>query len=117
MFTESPFLFIASMDVEPERERSFNEIYDSEHIPYLLQVPGVAGVGRYRAVPFHVSIGGTVREVEAQRPRYHALYALAQPDVLVSPQWTEAVDRGRWPSEVRPFTRERRQMLLERIGT
>ena len=34
------YLFIVSMDVDPEHEGLFNEVYDHEHIPYLMQVPG-----------------------------------------------------------------------------
>ena len=116
MLTDSPFLFIASMDIEPERESTFNDVYDSEHVPFLLQVPGVTAIARYRAVPFRVMIGGETRHVQAEQPRYHALYAVTRPDVLVSPEWADAVDRGRWPNEVRPFTQHRRQTLLERIG-
>jgi hypothetical protein len=31
--------------------------------------------------------------------------------VLVSPEWAEAVEAGRWPTQVRPFTRNRRHTL------
>jgi len=31
--------------------------------------------------------------------------------VLVSDAWTAAVERGRWPSEVRPFTTNRGHAL------
>ena len=29
------YLFIVSMDVSPEKEDLFNEVYDTEHVPYL----------------------------------------------------------------------------------
>jgi hypothetical protein len=29
----------------------------------------------------------------------------------VSEAWTKAVDQGRWPNEVRPYTRNRRHVL------
>ncbi len=35
------YLFIASMDVEPDKEALFNEVYDEEHVPNLMIVPGV----------------------------------------------------------------------------
>jgi len=38
------YVFIASMDVTPEAEALFNEVYDTEHVPNLLQVPGVRSV-------------------------------------------------------------------------
>ena len=37
----SKYLFIVSMNVKSEYENLFNEVYDTEHIPYLLEVPGV----------------------------------------------------------------------------
>ena len=30
------YLFIVSMDVAPEKEALFNEVYDREHVPNLL---------------------------------------------------------------------------------
>ena len=38
------YVLIASMDVTPEAESLFNEVYDTEHVPNLLQVPGVHSV-------------------------------------------------------------------------
>jgi hypothetical protein len=37
-------MLIASMDIEPEKEDLFNEVYDTEHIPGILRVPGVVSV-------------------------------------------------------------------------
>ena len=42
----SKYLFVASMDVHADKEALFNEIYDTEHIPNLLKVPGVRVVTR-----------------------------------------------------------------------
>ncbi len=49
---QSKYLFVASMDVDPDKEALFNEVYDAEHVPPLLKVPGVHAVGarRRRAV-------------------------------------------------------------------
>ena len=38
------YVFVVSMDVEPEKEAIFNEVYDTEHVPELLKVPGVLAV-------------------------------------------------------------------------
>ena len=40
------YVLIASMDVTPEAEALFNEVYDTEHVPNLLEVPGVRSVTR-----------------------------------------------------------------------
>lgn len=110
------FLFSAAMDVEPDREAIFNEVYDREHVPLLAQVPGVLSIARFRAQPVTMIIAGQRRTIEVQdEPRYNALYEIEDPAVLTSEAWGRAVDQGRWPSEVRPYTRNRRHVLYERI--
>ena len=44
----SRYLFIVSMDVRRDKEAVFNEVYDQEHVPYLMDVPGVVSVSRAR---------------------------------------------------------------------
>jgi hypothetical protein len=114
---QTPYLFSAAMDVDPAREAVFNEVYDKEHVPLLLQVPGVLSVARFRAEPVTMVIGGERKTIVIEgEPRYSALYELAGPDVLTSAAWAKAVDQGRWPGEVRPYTRNRRHLLYRRLG-
>ena len=42
------YQFFVSMDVKEEFENLFNEVYDKEHIPELLKVPGVEWVTRLK---------------------------------------------------------------------
>ena len=42
------YVFIASMDVDPEKEDLVDEVYDTENVPCLLQVPGVITVTRLK---------------------------------------------------------------------
>ena len=42
----SKYLFIASMDIDADREALFNEVYNTEHCPLLNEIPGVLGVTR-----------------------------------------------------------------------
>ena len=107
------YLFVASMDVDPEKEDLFNEVYDTEHVPNLLKVPGVHAVTRVKGEPFAVSIGGAAQQVAHTGPRYSALYEIEGPHVLVSAVWAEAVELGRWPSQVRPYTRNLRHALYQ----
>ncbi len=107
-------IFIASMDVDPEKDALFNEVYDVEHIPLILKVPGVLSARRMQSAPLTLSIGGERKNIPAEgEPRYSAIYELASADVLTSDAWTKAVDQGRWPTEVRPYTRNRRHRLYE----
>ena len=105
------YVLMVSMDVAPEKEALFNEVYDREHVPNLLAVPGVLAVTRVTSEPFAMSIGGERREMPTASPRYTAIYELESPDVLVSDAWARAVEAGRWPEEVRPFTTNRRHVL------
>ena len=105
------WLFMASMDVDPERETLFNEVYESEHVPNLMTVPGVQAVTRMKGEPFRLAIGGEVKEMPAPMPVYTAIYEIDSPEVLESPEWAAAVEKGRWPTEVRPYTRNRHHAL------
>src|SRR5262245_40667960 len=111
------YLMIASMDVDPEHEATFNEIYDTEHIPNLQKVPGVGRVLRYKREELTINIGGEAKKVSAPgEPTYVAMYEVESPEVLNSPSWAMAVEEGRWPSEVRPYTKNRRHILLKLIS-
>jgi hypothetical protein len=111
------YLFIASMDVEPGKEAVFNEVYDSEHIPNLLGVPGVLSAMRVTNEPLTMMIGGERKTIVAEgEPRYSAIYELESAEVLLSEAWARAVEKGRWPTEVRPYTRNRRHALKKIRG-
>jgi hypothetical protein len=102
--------------VTPDREALFNEVYDTEHIPMLQAVPGVVSVARFKREELTLVLGGQRRTIVIENePRYAALYEIESPEVLTSPAWGEAVDRGRWPDQVRPFTSNRRHVLYRRL--
>jgi hypothetical protein len=112
MHPKAKYLFIASMDVDPDKEALFNEVYDTEHIPFLLKVPGVLSAYRATAEPLAVVIGGKRQVVAAEgEPKYSAFFELENADALVSEAWAKAVDQGRWTSQVRPYTRNRKHLL------
>src|ERR1700745_3312638 len=83
----SKYLFVVSMDVDSDKEALFNEVYDTEHIPNLLKVPGVRAVTRMAGEPFAMSIGGAEKKIAHDGPRYSAIYEIDGPYVLVSPEW------------------------------
>jgi len=107
MAIETKYAFIVSMDVDPAYEALFNEVYDTEHVPYLLKVPGVRSVSRLKGEPFSLAIGDGVKDMPAPSPIYTAIYEIDHPDVLKSPAWAQAVEAGRWSTQVRPHTRNR----------
>ena len=115
MSIDSGYLFLASMDVTPDKEDTFNEVYESEHIPFLEKVPGVLSVARFTTEDLTLSIGGELRSIKVEgQPKHTAAYEIESPEVLVSDAWGKAVEMGRWSSEVRPHTTRRRHILLKR---
>jgi hypothetical protein len=112
----SRYLFTASMDVEAAKDALFNEVYDREHVPTILKVPGVISALRFRRRPLEMSLAGERKTIVIEgEPSYTALYELESPSVLVSPEFAKAVELGRWPGEVRPFTKNRKHFMWERI--
>ncbi|MGH7773065.1 MAG: hypothetical protein ACREQA_12630 [Candidatus Binatia bacterium] len=110
----SNYLLIASMDVEQKHEAIFNAVYDKEHIPYLSEVSGVISIARFQKQELTMSIGGEKRTIRIENePQYTAIYELQSPEVLVSEAWGKAVEKGRWPADVRPYTKNRRHVLLK----
>src|SRR5499433_3398070 len=108
MALQTRYLFTASMDVEPTKEALFNEVYDTEHVPLLKKVPGVRAVTRMKTEPAAFMLAGERKVLDGgTQPRYVAVYEIDSPDVLLSKEWAEAGEKGRWPKEVRPFTTNR----------
>lgn len=111
------YLFSAAMDVEPGKDAIFNEVYDREHVPNLLTVPGVVSVARVKKRELTLVLGGERKTIVIEgEPSYNAFYEIESPDVLTTKAWAEAVEKGRWPGQVRPHTKNRRHVLYERLG-
>ncbi len=93
------YLYVVGMDVEPEKEKQFNEWYDKEHIPALLKVSGVKDAYRY------ASLDGT--------PKYLAIYELDKPSVQTSEAWKKAVQMTPRPKDI--ITKNATRNIYERI--
>ena len=113
--SNSKYLFIVSMNVKKEFENLFNEVYDKEHVPYLLKVPGVNRVTRGKGEPFQFSIGGETKEIDAPIQKFVALYEIEDPSVVKSLEWSVAVEKGRWSSQVRQHTSDRSHFMYKYI--
>jgi hypothetical protein len=112
----SKYVFIVSMDVSPEKEALFNEVYDTEHVPLLAKVPGVGAITRMKVEPAAFNIGGERKALDGGgAPHYVAMYEIDSPDVLLSKEWAAAGESGRWPGEVRPFTFNRHHVVRKVI--
>ena len=111
----SKYLFIVSMDVAPEKEALFNEIYE-EHIRFIKAVKGVGNVTRWKTEPAAFVIAGERKPLEGTgMARYTAHYELDGPDILVGKEWGEASEKGRWAAEIRPHTFNRSHVVRKAV--
>lgn len=99
----TPYMFTLMLDVEPQNEVAMNEVYDSEHIPALLQVEGLMNAARF--LTRHVSL-----------PRYLTVYEISDPVVLRTASWEAAASVGRWRSDIAPYTFNKHRAVYTRIG-
>ena len=114
---QTRYLFTAAMDVEPAKDALFNEVYDGEHVPLILKVPGVIAAARFKKQELTMILGGERKTIVIENePAYNALYEVESPEVLTSDAWAKVVDQGRWPGQVRPYTKNRRHVLYRRIS-
>jgi hypothetical protein len=100
----TPFVYWVMMDIERHREALFNELYDGEHLPLLLKLPGCVNAVRYRTTT-------------AGEPRYLCAYEIQTAELATSKLWNDTSDIGRWKPEVRPYTSNKRLIVSERILT
>src|SRR5262245_14365022 len=111
------YLFSAAMSVRPDKDALFNEVYDVEHVPALLEVLGVIAVARFKSEPVTMMIGGERKTIVIEsEPAYNARDEIVNPAVLTSDAWAKAVEAGRWAEHVRPYTANRRHVIYRRIA-
>jgi hypothetical protein len=46
-----PYIYLVQMDIPAAHEAEFNRIYDEEHVPMIVQVPGCQSCSRYNSGP------------------------------------------------------------------
>ena len=90
---------MVAINVTNENEDDFNSWYTEEHIPALLEVPGVLSARRYK------SSEGT--------HRYVAIYHLTQPEITKTDAWLIAIDTP-WSSQIRPHFQDRIRILARK---
>jgi hypothetical protein len=84
-------LFFACGDVPAEHEAEFNRWYDTEHIPLLAAIPGVMRARRF------LDPDG--------KPRYIALYELAEASIASSAPWNAALATP-WAKRIDALTKD-----------
>jgi hypothetical protein len=81
----------------PDAEAAFNARYDNEHVPALARVPGVLCARRFRT--------------SGSGPKYLALYHLASPGVVNTPEWRQASGSTPMPQRVRDQISDRLRIV------
>ena len=110
MAEQGGYLFYARMDIDSEHENLFNEVYDTEHVPELLKVPGVRSITRYK-------LDSTIYTTKMEgQPTYIAVYEVDTPDVVRGDAWNVATELGRWAGQVRPYTSNRSHVIYKKIA-
>ena len=84
---------LVTMHAPPAFEEEFNAWYDSEHLPERLRVPGFESARRFVCLSGH--------------PRYLAMYDLARPEVLDSPEYLKVAFENSSPWTLRVLQRVR----------
>ena len=81
------YIYLVQMDIPAELEAEFNRIYDTEHVPNIVQAPGVHSCTRYRLESTNAP----------GMARYAAVYAIDSPDVPGSAGWLAEWEKGTGP--------------------
>ena len=101
----SNYVYLVHMDIPAELENDFNRIYDTQHVPNILAVPGAHKCTRYQFE------SGDVDGVA----RYLAIYEIDSPDLPNSDAWNAASDKGDWITQIRPFATNRSRVVYKCI--
>ena len=100
------YVYVVQMDIPQHLEAEFNRIYDEDHVPTILKVPGVRSCTRYRLE------NSTIPSM----PRYLAIYEVDRAEIINSPAWQEASDLGEWKPKIRPYTTNRQHSVFRKIA-
>ena len=99
------YVYLVQMDIPAELADEFNLIYDRQHVPNILTVPGVHSCTRYQLE------SGDGKGIA----KYLAIYDIDSPDLPNSDAWQDASDKGDWITQIRPFATNRSRVVYKRI--
>jgi len=100
------YIYVVQMNIPAEHEAEFNRVYDTEHFPMLMKVPGVRSGARYRLE----------HSTSPAMQRYLTIYEVDSPAVLTSEAWEKAGAFGDWVTKIRPKLTARHHSVFERIA-
>jgi len=101
---QTRYLFSAAMNVQADKDRIFNEVYDQSTWPSLLKVR-VSSRSPLQSEPVTMMIGVSADHRDRGEPTYNALYEIESPAVLTSDAWAKLSRKDDWPSQSGPTPR------------
>lgn len=100
------YIYMVQMDIPAEFEDDFNRVYDTQHVPNILNAPGVHSCTRYRLQS--ADVNGVAR--------YAAVYEMDSPDTPQTDGWMAESEKGDWPTMIRPHTTNRSHLTFKKIN-
>ena len=100
------YIYVVQLEIPPNLESEFNRIYDDEHVPNIVKVPGVHGCTRYRLDS----------DADNGMARYLAIYEIDAPDTPSTTAWKAASDTGEWVTKIRPNLTLRTHNTYKRLN-
>jgi hypothetical protein len=97
---DAEFVLTVRLNTPIEQEKAFNDWYNEDHIPALVDVPGVYRASRYLAVEGN--------------PKYLAVYEMRDGAATNSPEWKKARNYGR-TAQIRPYLKDLQAIVAKRI--
>ena len=104
--TNSDYIYFLQQSIPAEYDAKFNELYNGDHIPLMMQAPGAKACTRYKLE--YSDTGDT--------PDYLAIYAIDKADTPRSPEWKKQTSLGAWPTQIRPHFTARRNGVYRRVS-
>ena len=100
------YAYLVMMDIPADMEYEFNRVYDTQHVPNIVNAPGVNSCTRYK-----------VESTNAEKmARYAALYDIDSPEIPTSDGWLAESEKGDWPTTIRPHTTTRSHTIYKKVG-
>ena len=111
------YIYVISMDIPTNKEKLFNTIYTTEHIPYIMKIPGIYSVNQFKTVPanFNKTSLLNLNNLNNDKSNYMTIYYIKSPNIIKSKLWNYEIQQGNWSSKISPFTSNRKHYLYKII--
>lgn len=99
------YILLVQLSIPAELEALFNDLYDNEHIPNVLAIPGVTSCTRFK-----------LEWGDQGMADYMAIWEVDDPDLPKTETWKIASDKGAWRMHIRPHLRIRMHGMYKMLN-